>query len=168
MAVSFFLTTYPAWGISEPRKFFFWLTPRRTNSFRYVSPLPNYYSPSGRVVLIGDAAHAVPPSAGQSGAMALEDAETLAYTIARHRHKPGDTAWDGLLKRWQDHRRERIREVIELTKALSLVRRGLGDDTAAQAGKEQNIRQEGKQQEDRMNWLYGYDLKQFVALLEAQ
>ena len=44
-------------------------------------PLPRWSSE--RVVLLGDAAHPTPPSAGQGGAMALEDAVTLAACLKR-------------------------------------------------------------------------------------
>ncbi|HEX6924302.1 MAG TPA: FAD-dependent monooxygenase [Longimicrobiaceae bacterium] len=39
---------------------------------------------SKRVVLLGDAAHAVSPSAGQGASMALEDALMLAHALRRH------------------------------------------------------------------------------------
>jgi salicylate hydroxylase len=39
---------------------------------------------SGRVVLLGDAAHPAPPSAGQGAGMALEDAVMLAACLDRH------------------------------------------------------------------------------------
>ncbi|ODN69526.1 FAD-dependent monooxygenase [Methylobrevis pamukkalensis] len=38
----------------------------------------------GRIVLIGDAAHAMLPFAAQGGAMAIEDAAVLAMELARH------------------------------------------------------------------------------------
>ncbi|WP_432730884.1 FAD-dependent oxidoreductase [Variovorax sp. W6] len=45
------------------------------------APLPWY---AGRVLLIGDAAHASTPFMGQGGAMAVEDAVVLADMLARH------------------------------------------------------------------------------------
>jgi salicylate hydroxylase len=44
-------------------------------------PLPVWST--DRIVLLGDAAHPTPPSAGQGGAMALEDAVTLAACLRR-------------------------------------------------------------------------------------
>jgi 2-polyprenyl-6-methoxyphenol hydroxylase-like FAD-dependent oxidoreductase len=38
----------------------------------------------GRIVLVGDAAHSVPPSTTQGGALAIEDAAVLADEVGRH------------------------------------------------------------------------------------
>ncbi|EKF20290.1 FAD-dependent monooxygenase [Nitratireductor pacificus] len=43
---------------------------------------------AGRLALIGDAAHAMPPFAAQGAAMAIEDAAALATLLARHRDTP--------------------------------------------------------------------------------
>lgn len=49
-----------------------------------VSRLPQYSSRSGRVILLGDAAHAMPPSSGQGVSCAIEDAKALALLLRYH------------------------------------------------------------------------------------
>ncbi|KAM3418519.1 hypothetical protein BST61_g4497 [Cercospora zeina] len=44
--------------------------------------LPTWSSPGGRIILLGDAAHAVPPYAGQGAAMAIEDATVLSVLLS--------------------------------------------------------------------------------------
>jgi salicylate hydroxylase len=59
-----------------------------------------------RVALIGDAAHAMTPFAAQGAAMAIEDAWTLAASVAA---APDDLA--GTLARWEAARRPRVEKV---------------------------------------------------------
>ena len=61
----------------------------------------------GRTVLIGDAAHAMTPHAAQGGAMALEDAITLAATLA---------AEEPRLEDWEKARRRRVARVAALSR----------------------------------------------------
>ena len=63
----------------------------------------------GRVVLIGDAAHATSPHVGQGGAMAMEDALVLAEEI---------TANDLLapaLERFMERRYERVKTIVDIS-----------------------------------------------------
>ncbi|MBX3570418.1 MAG: FAD-dependent monooxygenase [Rhizobiaceae bacterium] len=60
----------------------------------------------GRVVLIGDAAHALTPFAAQGAAMAIEDAATLADCVA---HIDGN--WAAALSNWEAERRKRVARV---------------------------------------------------------
>jgi salicylate hydroxylase len=57
-------------------------------------PLPRWTS--GRITLLGDAAHPMMPTLAQGAAMALEDACALARNLARHRDDParGLAAYD--------------------------------------------------------------------------
>ncbi|KAH7390218.1 hypothetical protein BKA64DRAFT_117741 [Cadophora sp. MPI-SDFR-AT-0126] len=48
-----------------------------------VPPLPTWVSSSGRVVIIGDAAHGMLPYMAQGAAMAIEDGAALAESISR-------------------------------------------------------------------------------------
>jgi 2-polyprenyl-6-methoxyphenol hydroxylase-like FAD-dependent oxidoreductase len=129
-----------------------------------VSDLEHFVSPLGRVVIAGDAAHAIPPSVGQGGSISLEDAETLAITISSiNAHQDITPASRReLLSRWEKHRKSRIEKVIERTKMGSTMRKATGSE-AAQAEKEKNL-QEGKTEDD-LQWLYGYDGGKFETLI---
>jgi 2-polyprenyl-6-methoxyphenol hydroxylase-like FAD-dependent oxidoreductase len=72
--------------------------------------LKKWTSDSGRVILIGDAAHGMSPASGQGGAMALEDAETLAYALTHD-----GAVSTRLVPTWQEHRQKRVREVVAYT-----------------------------------------------------
>lgn len=60
----------------------------------------------GRVVLIGDAAHAMTPFSAQGAAMAIEDAAMLADSLAGGPDNPGDA-----LTRFESERKPRIARV---------------------------------------------------------
>ena len=74
----------------------------------------------GRVVLVGDAAHAVGPHAGQGASMAIEDAVVLAACLDR---EPDAAA---AFARFQRLRRGRIREVVRLTARNAAQKRSSG------------------------------------------
>ncbi|WP_433383825.1 FAD-dependent monooxygenase [Actinoplanes sp. CA-142083] len=62
----------------------------------------------GRVVLIGDAAHACPPTLAQGAAQALEDAAVLAELLLAH-----DELSDELWQSFTDRRFDRAKTVVE-------------------------------------------------------
>jgi FAD-dependent urate hydroxylase len=66
----------------------------------------------GPVVLIGDAAHATSPSAGQGASMALEDAIVLAQCL---RDLPDHTA---AFQRFDELRRARAERVVKSSRQL--------------------------------------------------
>ncbi|MFD7660695.1 FAD-dependent monooxygenase, partial [Actinosynnema sp. NPDC059797] len=67
----------------------------------------------GRVVLVGDAAHACPPTLAQGAAMSLEDALVLAELLAAR-----DTWDDALLTAYRDRRYPRVRAVVDASVQL--------------------------------------------------
>lgn len=70
-------------------------------------PLPRWSA--GPVILIGDAAHAVGPHAGQGGSLALEDAVVLASSLSR---APELTV---ALHRFEHTRRGRVDRIAKMT-----------------------------------------------------
>jgi 2-polyprenyl-6-methoxyphenol hydroxylase-like FAD-dependent oxidoreductase len=60
----------------------------------------------GRIVIIGDAAHAPSPSSGQGASMALEDAVVLAQTLRDHAEVPAAFA------AYETARRERVERIV--------------------------------------------------------
>jgi 2-polyprenyl-6-methoxyphenol hydroxylase-like FAD-dependent oxidoreductase len=74
-----------------------------------VVPAPWY---QGRALLIGDAAHATSPHAGQGAAQAIEDAVVLAEEVGSGR------PIEQILKRFMGRRYERCKAVVELSGAI--------------------------------------------------
>ncbi|KAJ6088717.1 hypothetical protein N7486_009978 [Penicillium sp. IBT 16267x] len=82
--------------------------------FYVVPKLDTWASVKSRVVILGDAAHAIPPTAGQGINQAFEDVYTYALVLAKC--ADGDLA--GGLKRWQAGRQERVDRVLELNEQV--------------------------------------------------
>jgi salicylate hydroxylase len=103
----------------------------------------------GRVALIGDAAHAMAPSAAQGGAQAIEDAWVLAAALAE---RPDDPA--AALRHYELRRRPRVERVVtEANRNLAIYNmRGL-------AAAARNIVLGAMSPERllaRLDWLYGW------------
>ena len=67
----------------------------------------------GRVVLVGDSAHATSPHVGQGGAMAMEDAVVLAEEVTQ-----GDV--DAALVRFVERRYPRCRQIWEISRQIGV------------------------------------------------
>jgi 2-polyprenyl-6-methoxyphenol hydroxylase-like FAD-dependent oxidoreductase len=132
-------------------------------SFYEVPSLARWSSPNGRVIVMGDAAHAFSPQGGQGAAMSFEDAETLAMTMSR---PDFDTNRERLLKAWQTHRQERVRQVKAYTDRNGKLR------TPTNSWIRQVIKDwimwamlTYKGQLNGLEWLFGYDGENIVKVL---
>ena len=78
--------------------------------FELAQPPPSYVS--GRVVLLGDAAHAMTSDLGQGACQALEDAAVLCMALAAQAHVPD------ALARYDEQRRPRAQAVAEASRRM--------------------------------------------------
>ncbi|MGQ7794528.1 FAD-dependent monooxygenase [Faunimonas sp. B44] len=101
----------------------------------------------GRAVLIGDAAHAMPPTAAQGGAQAIEDGWELACALAAARSDPA-----AALTAWERARRPRVERICrEARRNLALYRLG---GAAALARNLAIAALPGRLHLARLDWLY--------------
>ncbi|KAI5238238.1 FAD/NAD(P)-binding domain-containing protein [Aureobasidium subglaciale] len=109
----------------------------------YVIPeLDSWSSGKRRVLLVGDAAHAIPPSSGQGISQAVEDVVMLSILLRKGRGDERDLKW------WQDFRQARLQQILLLNARVDRRRLPkIPGDTE---------REDAKQGFD-LDWLYGMD-----------
>lgn len=131
--------------------------------FYLVPKLDRWFSLAKRVIILGDAAHAIPPTAGQGASQGFEDAFTLAALLSG---LAPSLPLDKALTTWQDMRQQRVDKVIQLTLQLNAVRLPQAErDALAAEGK--LIWQTGADGE--LAWLYNADVeKEILAFVEAE
>lgn len=105
-----------------------------------------------RVLLIGDAAHATSPHAGQGASLALEDASRLGKLIARH---GGDT--DIAFAHFENERRGRTERVVALARQNGNSKREFSPTGAFV--RDQMMRLLLPLFASRQNWMYAYDAR---------
>jgi 2-polyprenyl-6-methoxyphenol hydroxylase-like FAD-dependent oxidoreductase len=124
----------------------------------YVIPnLPSWVSADGkgRIILVGDAAHAIPPSAGQGLNQCFEDVYTLSLTLKSLRDDATETeALAGRLQKWQQWRLERVKKVLELNGMIEARRTPISERTTAQ-----HLLVERKMD---LSWLFGVNFEDVV------
>jgi 2-polyprenyl-6-methoxyphenol hydroxylase-like FAD-dependent oxidoreductase len=127
------------------------IDPAKVNKWPFfvVPRLDKWTSDTRKVIIVGDAAHAIPPSAGQGINQAFEDVYMLALLLGQ-----GDKVKDqrAALTFWQEYRQGRVDRVLELNKQIDLRRMPTGDGVGSMPLKEFDL-----------NWLYKPDFKADVA-----
>src|ERR1700722_18800165 len=115
--------------------------PRRTTP-----RLSSWSSPSGKIIIIGDAAHAMPPDAGQGVSCAAEDAVAIGLLLKHYLSQggPGDVDLGIVLKNtaqsYEELRMKRLVAVLDAAKRAENTKRKL-------TWKQELVR-------DWMMWLY--------------
>ncbi|KAJ4417719.1 hypothetical protein N0V82_005993 [Gnomoniopsis sp. IMI 355080] len=120
--------------------------------FYSIPPLPRWASEAhSRVVILGDAAHAIPPTTGNGASQAFEDAFSLALLLSEIReHK--DLNWEESLAWWQKYRQGRVDKLLELTRQLNNKRLPLEKQALLEKG--EVWVDESAEKPDQMAWLY--------------
>lgn len=130
------------------------IDPGKVNKWPFfvVPKLARWASESRRVIIVGDAAHAIPPSAGQGINQAFEDVYMLALLLGQGGRV---CSIKDALGFWQSYRQERVDRVLELNKQIDL-RRMPADD--AVVGDKSGFQRE----EFELGWLYKPEFKKDV------
>lgn len=121
--------------------------------------LEKWASAGKRVIVIGDAAHAIPPTTGQGVNQAFEDAYALGLLLAKVEGAEG-VVLANALEWWQGWRQERIDSILELTRKMNNKRLPAAEQAKLAKGEVWKEREGGAKGE--MDWLFGVDLKDEV------
>jgi 2-polyprenyl-6-methoxyphenol hydroxylase-like FAD-dependent oxidoreductase len=103
------------------------------------------------VIILGDGAHALPPSAGQGINQAFEDVYMFALLLGQADNVDMQEA----LKFWQEYREQRIAQVLKLNKQIEMRR----------MTEEENLKETipaGSIHEIELSWLYEPNFKKDV------
>ncbi|KAI7977642.1 hypothetical protein EIK77_010233 [Talaromyces pinophilus] len=121
--------------------------------FYMVPKLDTWVSKGGKVVVLGDAAHAIPPTAGQGVNQAFEDVYTFAGVIGALENQNTDDSEKRrtVLKRWQAGRQARINKVLELNAMIDKRRLPNQDNSDVE------------NEEFDLGWLYNIDFENTIA-----
>lgn len=125
--------------------------------FMRMARLKRWFSIQGKVIIMGDAAHALPPSSGQGVSSALEDAYSLTNLLLQSSNDLTTT-----LDFWQKMRQQRVDVIFDWATNATNVQR------LPQADRDKLVR-EGKAKDanatenfDDMRWLYQPQIDQTI------
>ena len=127
--------------------------------FYFIPKLSNWASSGSRVAIVGDAAHAIPPTAGQGVNQAFEDVYMLANLLSK---LSPEIPLSNALKFWQTYRQGRVEKVLELTHAMNARRLPPAEQAKLPPG---SIWQNDvtKGDGEQLRWLYEPDIEKDIA-----
>ena len=134
--------------------------------------LPQWYTSTGRIVIVGDGAHAIPPSSGQGLCQALEDVYSLTLLLTsmmplsqaanredEKQKKAADAKLLAGLRSWQEMRQERINELVDYVNNTVNVSR-MSESERQKLIAEGKVKEKKGTGEGDMSWLYKPKLEQ--------
>jgi len=123
--------------------------------FYTVPKLDRWTSSDQKVIILGDAAHAIPPTAGQGVNQAFEDAFMLAKLLSVEGVSMSDS-----LSFWQNYRQARVDKVLELTRQMNAKRLPAAEQ--AKLAKGEVWEGGSKDGGEELRWLYEPDIEKEV------
>ncbi|GKZ22364.1 hypothetical protein AbraIFM66951_011527 [Aspergillus brasiliensis] len=122
--------------------------------YRRMPKLAEWASATGRTIIIGDAAHAMPPSSGQGVNQAFEDAYTLALMLTS---LPPRANLPEALSFWRNLRQARIDAILRMAAAIDASRL-----PEAERRNQHHDKPESHASED-LQWLYSATMDDEIA-----
>jgi 2-polyprenyl-6-methoxyphenol hydroxylase-like FAD-dependent oxidoreductase len=120
----------------------------------YTLKMDRWHSSTGRAIIIGDAAHAIPPSAGQGANQAFESSYSLAMVLASLN---GKVSLLDALNAWEAYRMERLDNVIKFTNRVMTLR--MTEEERASMPEELRWELDGSEAgKSQLGWLYLADI----------
>lgn len=133
--------------------------------FYTVPKMDRWHSSAGRVIILGDAAHAVPPPAGQGANQALEDSYSLAILLA-NLNRSDNIYLLAALSAWEAYRMERMEKVLHLTNRVLTIRMTEEERTAMPEEMRWDI--DGSDSgRSELGWLYLVDIDRDISNIVA-
>ena len=121
--------------------------------------LPTWSSPIGKILILGDAAHVIPPTAGQGVNQAFEDIYMLSLLLSLR--ISSSIPMREKLAFWQEKRQERVDGVLALTKQMNNMRLPKEARDKLKEGEVWDMKSDGGGGEE-MRWLYLPRIEQVV------
>ncbi|CZR52464.1 uncharacterized protein PAC_02341 [Phialocephala subalpina] len=129
----------------------------------HLPPLETWVSPSGKVTVLGDAAHAMVPHLGAGAASAVEDGGVLAECLARAKSSSDIPTALRAYERIRKPRAERIQAAALVTGQYKIMADGLEqrkrDQKMVERMDPKHPKYEYWKAGGGLEWLYGYDFR---------
>ncbi|KAH8756108.1 hypothetical protein F5883DRAFT_504252 [Diaporthe sp. PMI_573] len=130
--------------------------------FYRVPHMPSWSSSTGRVIIMGDAAHAMPASSGQGVNQALEDAYTLARVLSTINVEESLTEGLGA---WHERRQAKVDRIFDMAMATNVKRMPEAERLKLADANGSEHSQEKGTTTDSSQWLFDLELDELDRIL---